>query len=152
RVILPKGFMDKEFIESIKGHEILEVKTGDRIGFGKARIEILNPSLKLRDENNNSIVMRIELGQFSCLLTGDIKKEAEAQLLGGNITSDLLYAPNHGGKASYLPCFIKKVNPKIVIVQGGRDEVYQNALYTKKEGAITIKINEKGYKVESYRK
>ncbi|MBU1600088.1 DNA internalization-related competence protein ComEC/Rec2 [bacterium] len=151
-VILPKGFNDKEFIESIKGPEILEVEAEDKIEFGKAKIEILNPSLRLRDENNNSIVMRIELGEFSCLLTGDIKKGAAAMLLGGNIGSTLLCAPNNGGKTSYLPCFIKKTNPKIIIVQGGEDEVYQNALYTKKEGAITIKVNERGYKVESYRK
>jgi len=152
RVVLPKGFMDTEFIESVKGTEILEVEAGDRIGLGQVKIEILSPSLRLLDENNNSIVMRIELGQFSALLTGDIKKEAEAKLLGEDIESTLLYAPNHGGKTSYLPCFIKKINPKIIIVQGGKDEVYQNALYTKKQGAITIKINEKGYKVESSRK
>ncbi|MDI6751381.1 MAG: DNA internalization-related competence protein ComEC/Rec2 [bacterium] len=152
RIILSNQFKDREFIDSIKDLEIIRVAYGDRIRFGEAKIKILNPSTKHKDENNNSIVMRIELGKFSALLTGDIKKEAEAMLLGDNIASTLLCAPNHGGKTSYLPCFIKKVCPKIVIVQGGKDEVYQNALYTKKEGAITIKINEKGYRIESYEK
>jgi competence protein ComEC len=50
------------------------------------------------DINNNSVVLRLRYGRFSCLLTGDVMQEAERVLLlsGQPLDSLVLKAPHHG--------------------------------------------------------
>jgi beta-lactamase superfamily II metal-dependent hydrolase len=58
--------------------------TSRRINLGPLTFTILppaNPLIKESELNNNSIVVRLDFKNFSCLFTGDIEKEREDQLL-----------------------------------------------------------------------
>lgn len=83
---------------------------------------MIYPTLEsLQLGNDSSCVLRIDNGRHSVLLTGDIEKFAERQLLssGTNLTADILTAPHHGSKTSSQKDFITAVHPQYVIFATG---------------------------------
>ncbi|TAK74500.1 MAG: DNA internalization-related competence protein ComEC/Rec2 [Gammaproteobacteria bacterium] len=69
-------------------------------------------------DNDSSCVLRIDNGQQSVLLTGDIEKSAETILLdqaSHQLAATLLVAPHHGSKTSGLPEFIAATHPQFVL-------------------------------------
>lgn len=87
------------------------------------RFEILYPTLDvMRLGNDSSCVLRISNNRHSILLTGDIEKFAESQLLqtsGINLHASMLTAPHHGSKTSSQHAFIQAVAPEYVIFATG---------------------------------
>lgn len=76
------------------------------------------PSDKLHLNNNSSCVLRIEAGSQAILLTGDIEKLAEYDLLKNvpnQLPATLLIAPHHGSKTSAVKEFVKTVHPRYVL-------------------------------------
>ncbi len=76
------------------------------------------------DDNDDSCVIAISDGENRVLLTGDISKKIEAQLVKenhylNNLTSDVVLAPHHGSKTSSSEEFIKAVSPKYVVYSAG---------------------------------
>lgn len=72
-----------------------------------------------QDENNNSLVIRLSLGQVSVLIPGDIMRPAEKELValaGGQLKSTFLIAPHHGSRSSSSEEFIRAVSPKAVFI------------------------------------
>jgi len=72
-----------------------------------------------RNENNNSLVIRLSLGEVSVLIPGDIMRPAEKELLalaGGRLRSTVLIAPHHGSRSSSSEEFIRAVSPKAVLI------------------------------------
>jgi len=67
--------------------------------------------------NNNSIVMRLRLGNFSMLFTGDQGFEEEDYVMtrGKDVRSDVLRIAHHAGAGSTGVEFVKTVNPLIGI-------------------------------------
>lgn len=92
------------------------------------QISILWPLHKSSGEHNNeSCVIKVSDGHFSVLLTGDIEKSAEAQILSYYkdsevLQAEVLVAPHHGSNTSSSTEFIKAVSPTHVIFTSG----YQN--------------------------
>ena len=82
---------------------------------------ILNPNkTRYRKGNNNSCVLKIDNGTISALLTGDIEKKAEKQLINlPNIQSTILVVPHHGSKTSSTDAFLTAVSPSIAINSSG---------------------------------
>jgi competence protein ComEC len=77
---------------------------------------------KWRDTNNNSLVVKADFGKYSFLLTGDIMKRAERELVsmaGEKLASTVLIAPHHGSKSSSTGLFLDKVNPEYIIISSG---------------------------------
>ena len=91
--------------------------TSRKISLGPLTFTILppaNPLLKVSELNNNSLVMRLDFKEFSCLFTGDIEKEREGQLLTesrSDLNVDILKIAHHGSSSGSSPLFIKSVNP-----------------------------------------
>jgi len=81
--------------------------------------EILHPNITDQgSENNLSCVLRVSNTSGSVLLSGDIEKEAEKQLLqryGADLQSTLLIAPHHGSKTSSSADFIDAVSPDFTL-------------------------------------
>lgn len=72
--------------------------------------------------NSRSCVLRIASAQASVLLTGDIEKKQERQLLDGHKTSlraDVLLVPHHGSKTSSSDAFLDAVAPTTALLQAG---------------------------------
>ncbi|WP_282131060.1 DNA internalization-related competence protein ComEC/Rec2 [Pseudoalteromonas aliena] len=70
-----------------------------------------------QNENDDSCVIRVSDKAHSVLLTGDISKQREAQLLqqGYFLKSTVMLSPHHGSDTSSSDAFIKAVHPQIVI-------------------------------------
>lgn len=72
---------------------------------------------EFNNNNDNSCVVKVSDANHSVLLTGDISKAREFQLIekGYNLHSTVLVSPHHGSDSSSSDEFIKAVNPKWVI-------------------------------------
>lgn len=72
--------------------------------------------------NNSSCVLQIGKGRQRLLLSGDIEKETEEELVqryGVSLQSSVLIAPHHGSKTSSTLGFLEKVQPQQVIFSLG---------------------------------
>lgn len=84
--------------------------------FAGSRISILHPDIDFNnsDDNDNSIVLRLDYKDFSALLTGDITSETEmllVQEIPQKLDTDFLKVPHHGSKYSSSIPFIRAVSP-----------------------------------------
>ena len=101
-----------------------------KINLGSLSLTILPPAIPLikgSELNNNSVVVRLDYKDFSCLFTGDIEKEREGQLLTesrSNLNVDILKVAHHGSSSSSSPLFIKSVGPKIAVICCGQGNKY----------------------------
>lgn len=150
-------------IARIKNINILKVEEGDIIQIDKyVRIKILGPAKQLtNDINDNSIVMKLEYFNFSCLFTGDISKQIEKNLVkkyGKLLKSTVIKVAHHGSSTSSDNSFIQTVNPAISLIGVGKNnkfghpntevieilESIKSRIYrTDIHGEIILKINRK---------
>jgi len=79
-----------------------------------------------RRGNNQSCVLRVQAGDDAVLLTGDIERGAERQLLARarENTDDsprarVLVAPHHGSKTSSSDAFLRAVDPQLALFPVG---------------------------------
>jgi len=96
---------------------------GETWQWDQVTFEFLYPTPdKLGLDNNSSCVLRITSGRRHILLTGDIEKLAETDLIhfaAADLTADILVAPHHGSNTSALKEFILAVHPQIVLFPVG---------------------------------
>lgn len=85
--------------------------------------KFLHPAPNQLDrDNNSSCVLRISNGKHHILLTGDIEKLAEKELVDSSLAelqADILIAPHHGSKTSALDSFVTGVQPQFVLFSVG---------------------------------
>ena len=112
-----------------KGIPTRLARAGMRIGTGDGvELVVLHPGPELMeytdaDANNNSVVVRLVVGQVSFLFSGDIEEAAEGMLVasGQDLTSTVLKAPHHGSSTSSSAAFLNAVNPELVVISVGAD-------------------------------
>lgn len=138
KIIIPKQFEFSEnyrkFINIIMKRKInvQVVLSGDRLKIeNNLYFDILYPKEEQIVENvlnNNSMVMKLNFGNFSMLFTGDIEKIAERDMinnLNSNILkSDVLKIAHHGSKTSTTDEFIRKVLPDIALIGVGKNNSF----------------------------
>jgi competence protein ComEC len=97
---------------------------------GGARLTILAPipplftkdkiaaSRKGNESNANSIVMRLDYGDFSMLLPGDAEEQTEERLVQKetNLQTTVLKVAHHGSKYASSEGFLRRVQPKAAII------------------------------------
>ncbi len=85
--------------------------------------EMLNPDENTNLKGNNaSCVLKISTSQYSILLTADIERTAEWQLIKNfpeKLKSDIMLSPHHGSKSSSTQAFIDAVAPSLIIISSG---------------------------------
>lgn len=123
------------------------------------------------DENNQSCVIKLEKGKHSILLTGDIEKQVEAQLVSiykhtDILKSDILIAPHHGSKTSSSVSFLRAVHPEYAIFTSGNHnrwgfpsqivlnryrDIGATILITGKQGRIKLNVDDSHIAASRYR-
>ena len=121
-----------------------------------------------RNENDRSLVLRLQYGAVRLLLTGDIEQATERWLLaqGADVRADILKVPHHGSKTSTSLAFVQQVQPQVGIISTGADNPFGHphpqvldvlaqqgvrVWRTDKHGAITITSDGAGYRVSAVR-
>lgn len=102
---------------------------GHTFEVGSALVEILNPPLpdwERRDNrNDDSIVVRVQFGEVSLLLTGDIERAVEDTLAVDPASRlRLISAPHHGSRTSSTPGLLHRWLPHAVFVSAGRANTF----------------------------
>ena len=113
--------------------------------------------------------MRIIYGNRAFLLTGDIERQAEADLIngGGTLAVDLIKAPHHGSRTSSTQEFIDAIKPKYAIISVGRKSPFGHphkevverwraagvtVMTTGERGMISVSTDGKDFTVDRYGK
>lgn len=128
------------------------------------------PNKVLSPKNNQSCVINVSDGKHNILLTGDIEKEAEIQLIRSKnrqLSADILQVPHHGSQTSSTLAFIQTVSPKFALVSAARYSLWRlpsdkvhlrykkeaiNWLTTSISGQISIEFNQDNIDVFTYRR
>jgi len=74
------------------------------------------------DTNANSIVLRLDYGDFSMLFMGDAESQTEERLLGKpdlDLKARVIKVGHHGSKYATSETFIKRVQPEAAIISDG---------------------------------
>lgn len=93
---------------------------------GRAQFTILGPPVNreaLEGENDRSLVLRVQHGEVSFLLTGDLEAAGEQQVETSPVT--VVKAAHHGSSTSSTPTFVGKLKPRHVVFCVGRRNRFQ---------------------------
>lgn len=102
-----------------------------------------NPDEKLlNNTNNTSLVLMLDIFNKKILLTGDIEKKIETEILKNNfaLNANLIKIAHHGSSTSSGADFIKAVNPKFAIIQATEDNPYKHPHYQTLKTLIDLNI------------
>jgi competence protein ComEC len=118
--------------------------------------------------NANSVVVRLDYGNFSMIFTGDAEAETEERLIrrGANLRAKVLKVGHHGARFATSEAFLRAVRPQAAIISVGarnnfghpspealqrlrdaRAQVYRTDL----QGLITITSNGRSYRITTQR-
>lgn len=102
-----------------RGDDAIPLSAGDHITIGEMEFEVLAPSIRAEDkDNNNSLVMRVRNGTGSILLCGDMEYPEEAILMNSaaDLTADVLKVANHAGDDTGSEAFLRAVSAGTAII------------------------------------
>ena len=104
-----------------RGVRVLRLRRGYTIREGNTLVQCLAPFPGISDgPNADSLVLRIEAGERSALLTGDIVAATERRLLASGLApADVLKVAHHGSDSSSLSDFLERVSPRIALISVG---------------------------------
>ena len=117
--------------------------------------------------NDSSLVFRLTYNRFSALLTGDLEKSGEAEVLRRDVDlgSQLLKVAHHGGRASTSDRLLERTNPRWAVISAGRGNPYGHpspevltrlknrsvrAFVTMDCGAVTYETDGERYVISSH--
>ncbi|HXM36698.1 MAG TPA: ComEC/Rec2 family competence protein, partial [Pyrinomonadaceae bacterium] len=147
------------------------IGSGDQLHFGGATATILWPLLSTDSGapsgNNDSIVLRLQFGERTILMTGDVEKEGEAAILNTRnaLGADVVKVPHHGSKTSSTAAFVAASHPRLAVISVGLTSVFGHptkevverwrasgaeVLTTGKRGTITVSTDGKTFSVKSF--
>ena len=120
------------------------------------------------EPNANSVVTRLDYGDFSMILTGDAEAETEARIMqsGANVAARVLKVGHHGSRYASSEDFLRAGKFEAAVISDGADNRYghpsQDALdrfrklgikiyRTDLQGEISITTRGAGYEIKTAR-
>ncbi|MFJ8065260.1 MBL fold metallo-hydrolase [Psychrobacillus sp. NPDC096426] len=99
---------------------------GDTIHLdSNVEITVLNTGEDAKDNNEASIVLKVQYEDVSFLLTGDADAGVEKSMINDyNLKSTVLKAGHHGSDTSSSDAFIRAVQPEVTILSYGENNIY----------------------------
>jgi len=102
------------------GVSLQRLSAGDKVTADSGAVfEVLGPlELNGEDDNDNSLVLRLNAGGLIWLLTGDMQFAEEASLLrsGADLKADVLKVGNHGNPDATSDEFARAVSPRVAVI------------------------------------
>ena len=158
---------NREWLDLIQRQHIklITARRGMELAVGPARLTVLHPpgvflSHTRNDPNNNSIVLRLEVGGSRVLLTGDAEAEAEAVMADEDLRADVLKVGHHGSAYSTSDAWLDHVQPRIAVISCGRHNAFGHpstdtldrlrrhgvqTFRTDRDGAVTLELRSRGW-------
>lgn len=141
-----------------------EPRAGEKFDIGSVAIEVLNPTELTGDFHDGSIALRLQFGEISFLIMGDVEKDKEREILERDhlLEATILRLGHHGSSTSTSMEFLDVVNPEVAIYSAGIDNKYGHphqevvsliesreiALYgTDRNGHIVVTTNGETYEL-----
>jgi len=101
---------------------------GDSYTAGEIEFTILSPLEDFRDYNDYSLVTKVEFGNTSAIITGDVETHSEKDMVekyGYNgLNADIFQVGHHGSYTSNSTEFIKCIDPEYAVISCGIDNEY----------------------------
>jgi competence protein ComEC len=113
-----------------RGVRVTSLRRGQRFPWGGAQIEVLAPAADYEPgaapRNPDSLVLRLAYGRHVFLLTGDLERSTEADILasGAAVKADVLKLGHHGSRTSSTQEFLDAVHPAFAIATAGAGNMY----------------------------
>jgi len=100
--------------------------TSRTIALGGARLRVLSPPLNVDDQNNSSVGILIQYGEFRAVLTGDSEEfELQYWLEHDSIPQvTVVKAAHHGSRNGTTAAWIDATHPQVVVVSVGTGNSY----------------------------
>ncbi|MBN2242143.1 MAG: ComEC/Rec2 family competence protein [Acidobacteria bacterium] len=136
---------------------------------GPVTVRVLHPQPGAAEpsENDNSLVLHFTFKNFTALLTGDLEKRGESELLAlpANLECLLLKVAHHGSRSGTSSAFLDAVRPRWAVVSAGRDNPFGHPSpevlmrlerrgvrvhQTLNEGAVTFSTDGISYEISSH--
>ena len=107
-----------------EGRGGLQLFEGDQFTVGGVHHKILHPALGTDGSqwgtNDASLVLLLRYGQFSLLLTGDMERRTERELIGHTGEVTVLKVAHHGSQTSTSRELLESIRPGIALISAGR--------------------------------
>jgi competence protein ComEC len=112
--------------ESLVGHEQVQAfcNAGEQWNYDGIGFSLIYPPKGApRDGNDASCVLQVEAGDYQVLVTGDIERSAEKQLVSNDVLSrvNAVVVPHHGSRTSSTAPFVRALAPDLALVSAGFD-------------------------------
>ncbi|HEV8582166.1 MAG TPA: DNA internalization-related competence protein ComEC/Rec2 [Thermoanaerobaculia bacterium] len=136
---------------------------GHRNDLGRWRLKVLHPRPDDHHEvNERSLVLLAETRGRRVLLTGDIERWAEHELVdccARELRTDVLKVAHHGSRTSTTATFLEAASPRLALISAGVDNLYHHPspevverlegsgariLRTDRTGEIVVRFGEDG--------
>ncbi len=173
----------RKYLKTLRDKDIpsQSLRDGDVLDLGDgALLRVLSPTQEMVDErgmqdgrlnlNLNSLVARLEYGDFAMMLTGDAEIPTEEGIMArhpvGELRCQVLKAGHHGSKTASGEAFLRAVGAGTVLVSCGADNEYHcphpsvlkryeklgiHCRRTDLSGTITVRTDGGSYTVETER-
>ena len=161
----------KKLLDLARSRKISEnaMSSGMEENIGMVAVQALHPAAdsKISSPNENSLVLRLTYNRFSALLTGDLEKSGEAELLRrvDDMGAQLLKVGHHGSRAATSDMLLEKTRPRWAVISAGRNNPYRHpsrdvierlekravrAFVTMDCGAVTYETDGESYVIRSH--
>jgi competence protein ComEC len=154
-----------------RGLRVNVIGAGDVLHFGSVTATVYWPlptaDSNAASRNNDSVVLRLQFGQRTILMTGDVEKQGEAAILTAtsDLRTDVVKVPHHGSNTSSTETFVAVMDPQFAVISVGltsifghpRKEVVERwraggaaVMTTGRRGTITISTDGSDLRVASF--
>ncbi len=92
-------------------------------------LNLLNPeSLSIPEDDNNSLLTKLDCDGIKILFTGDNNYKVEKALLDSDwdLSADILKISHHGSKTANSEVFLQQVNPQKAVISVGADNRFNH--------------------------
>ena len=163
-----KDFLKSEKNEQLEDNaKIISIATSTSLKIGTCEADIFSPLPEAKNENDRSLVTKLNCNGHSFLLAGDLGPAGQSALLenGTDIKSEVYKASHHGADTNNIESFINQISPQTIVIQVGKNSYGHpgkkflnyaanqdlTILRTDKLGSISFIISDKDMKISNFR-